>query len=84
MMESTDLRKLDYGTKLGRLNRPGFGSIFAQPQVSPRAQVICEIEIQQATQRRLVEHDGSLLILLLIHHLLGQAREIEDDASFLA
>jgi len=55
--ESTDFRKFDYGTKLRRLNRARYRRVFAERQVSARAQVICKIEIQKATQRRLVEHD---------------------------
>lgn len=46
--------------------------------------VILEVISNEPTQMGFTQHDGSLLILLLIHHLLGQAREIEDDASFLA
>ena len=56
VMESADFRKFDCGTKRRRLNGARYRRVFAERQMSARAQVICEIEIQKAPQRRLVEH----------------------------
>jgi hypothetical protein len=56
VMESSDFKNFDYGTKRWRLNGSRYRRVFAERQVSARAQVICEIEIQKAPQRRLVEH----------------------------
>src|SRR5215471_15912099 len=56
MVEPSDFWDFYHGSKVGRLNRSPFRRVFIQPQVSSRTQVILEIRIQEAAQRRLVQH----------------------------
>src|SRR5439155_23497661 len=53
--KSTDFRKFNHGTKLGRLNGSRLRGIFTERQVSARTQVIVEIGFENSPQATLVE-----------------------------